>query len=163
MNDRTYRRELSDRFVSIGEQMERQMLLQVLAEWKDTDLTIPQVQTLLLLEIMGPSRMGTISAFLGRALSGATIVVDRLVGWELVSRSTSDSDRRVVLCSLTSSGEAMVAQLLQIGRKRAHRMLDAMTEEQLELALRGLELLRQVDEQVNEVGVPLPVPAQRPS
>lgn len=161
MNDDTYREELSDRFVHIGEQLERQMLLQVLTEWTETDLTIPQVQTLLLLEIMGPSRMGTISALLGKALSGATIVVDRLVRWGLVCRSSSDTDRRVVLCSLTSHGEAMVSQLLQIGRERAHRMLNAMTKEQLELAVRGLELLRQVDDQVNEVGVALPASTQR--
>ena len=139
------RQELTARIVNVAEHLNRQVFSEVLAEWADLDMTIPQIQTLVLLQRMGPLRMGSISASLGKALSGTTIVVDRLVERDLVKRISGPPDRRVVLCALTDQGEEMVARLWHVGRQRTHTVVDLMTEDQLEFVAQGLELIRQLE------------------
>ena len=81
-----YKSELADQFVELAEYLNRQMHTGRLDEWEGLDMTIPQIKTLVLLNRMGPLRMGNISIYLGRALSATTTVVDRLVEKELVDR-----------------------------------------------------------------------------
>ena len=87
-----YKSELADQFVELAEYLNRQMHTGRLDEWEGLDMTIPQIKTLVLLNRMGPLRMGNISIYLGRALSATTTVVDRLVEKELVDR-ISDPQR----------------------------------------------------------------------
>ena len=74
-----HRQDLVERLMESAEDLNRQMHSGRLDEWEGLDMTIPQVKTLILLERMGPLRMGSIAIFLGRALSATTTVVDRLV------------------------------------------------------------------------------------
>jgi DNA-binding MarR family transcriptional regulator len=103
-----YKQELADRFVESIEYLNRQMHTGRLDEWEGLDMTIPQIKTLVLLERMGPLRMGNIAIFLGRALSATTTVVDRLVEKSLVDRVSDPDDRRVVICKLTDRGEQAI-------------------------------------------------------
>ena len=102
------RRELTDRFTESAEYLNRQLHTGRLDEWECLDMTIPQIKTLVLLERMGPLRMGNIAIFLDRALSATTTVMDRLVEKELVDRVSDPSDRRVVICQLSESGEQAI-------------------------------------------------------
>ena len=100
------RQELTDRFTESAEYLNRQLHTGRLDEWEGLDMTIPQIRTLVLLERMGPLRMGNIAIYLGRALSATTTVMDRLVEKGLVDRVADPSDRRVVICQLSVVGRA---------------------------------------------------------
>ena len=111
-------------------------------------MTIPQIKTLVLLERMGPLRMGNIAIFLDRALSATTTVMDRLVEKELVDRVSDPSDRRVVICQLSESGEQAIKRFWRIGRERLQLVADLLDEEQLETVVEGFELIRWAEDEI---------------
>ena len=143
-----YKQELTDRFVELIEHLNRQMHNGRLDEWDALDMTIPQVKTLVLLERRGPLRMGGIARYLGTTLSATTPIVDRLVEKGLVERLSDPSDRRVVICELTAPGREATQGFWRIGRERILMAADNLEVEQLETALRGLEVLRRAEEGV---------------
>ncbi len=136
-----FRQELTDRFVELVEQINQQMHCRPLDEWEGLDLTIPQIKTLALLQHQGPLRMGSISNYLGTALSASTNIVDRLVDKELVERGPDPDDRRVVLCQLTGQGRESMEQFWRIGRMRILEVVERLEVEQLETVVQGFELL----------------------
>ena len=136
------RQELTDRFTESAEYLNRQLHTGRLDEWEGLDMTIPQIRTLVLLERMGPLRMGNIAIYLGRALSATTTVMDRLVEKGLVDRVADPSDRRVVICQLSESGEQAITRFWRIGRERLQIVVDLLDEEQLETVVQGFELIR---------------------
>ena len=143
-----YKSELADQFMELAEYLNRQMHPGRLDEWEELDMTIPQIRTLVLLKHMGPMRMGSISVFLGRALSATTTVVDRLVEKELVDRVSDPGDRRVVICELTESGHTAVERFWRIGRERIDMVVELLDVEQLETVVTALGLLRAAHEQI---------------
>ena len=139
---------MTDRFRELAEYLNRQLHTGRLDEWEGLDMTIPQIKTLVLLERVGPLRMGNIAIYLGRALSATTTVMDRLVEKGLVDRVSDPNDRRVVICKLTDSGELAIKRFWQIGRERLDLLADLLDEEQLETVVNGLELIRWAEEEI---------------
>ena len=144
------RQELTDRFTESAEYLNRQLHTGRLDEWEGLDMTIPQIRTLVLLERMGPLRMGNIAIYLGRALSATTTVMDRLVEKGLVDRVSDPSDRRVVICQLSESGEQAVELFWRIGRERLQIVADLLDEEQLETVVQGLEYVRWAEDEIQK-------------
>lgn len=142
------RQELTDRFRELAEYLNRQLHTGRLDEWEGLDMTIPQIKTLVLLERVGPLRMGNIAIYLGRALSATTTVMDRLVEKGLVDRVSDPNDRRVVICKLTDSGELAIKRFWQIGRERLDLLADLLDEEQLGTVVKGLELIRWAEDEI---------------
>ena len=142
------RQELTDRFAESAEYLNRQLHTGRLDEWEGLDMTIPQIRTLVLLERMGPLRMGNIAIYLDRALSATTTVMDRLVEKGLVDRVADPSDRRVVICQLSESGEQAITRFWRIGRERLQIVADLLDEEQLETVVQGFELIRWAEEEI---------------
>ena len=142
------RRELTDRFTESAEYLNRQLHTGRLDEWECLDMTIPQIRTLVLLERMGPLRMGNIAIYLDRALSATTTVMDRLVEKGLVDRVADPSDRRVVICQLSESGEQAIKRFWRIGRERLQIVVDLLDKEQLETVVQGFELIRWAEEEI---------------
>ena len=142
------RQELTDRFAESAEYLNRQLHTGRLDEWEGLDMTIPQIRTLVLLERMGPLRMGNIAIYLDRALSATTTVMDRLVEKGLVDRVADPSDRRVVICQLSESGEQAIKRFWRIGRERLQIVVDLLDEEQLETVVQGFELIRWAEEEI---------------
>ena len=142
------RQELTDRFAESAEYLNRQLHTGRLDEWEGLDMTIPQIRTLVLLERMGPLRMGNIAIYLDRALSATTTVMDRLVEKGLVDRVADPSDRRVVICQLSESGEQAITRFWRIGRERIQIVVDLLDEEQLETVVQGFELIRWAEEEI---------------
>ena len=143
-------RELVARLIDAVEYLNSQLRSDHVDEWQGLEMTVPQAKTLLLLEEMGPSRMGAISGHLGSALSATTNIVDRLVERELVERVSDPSDRRVVICRLTSQGEEAAERFWRVGRERLLGVVEALDQEQLALAVRGLEILREAEETIQD-------------
>lgn len=142
------RQELTDRFRELAECLNRRLHGDRLDEWEGLDMTIPQIRTLVLLERVGPRRMGNIAISLGRALSAATTIVDRLVEKGLVDRVSDPNDRRVVICKLTDAGEEAIKRFWRIGQERLEPAADLLDEEQLEVVVKGLELIRWAEDEL---------------
>ncbi|HEX2987940.1 MAG TPA: MarR family transcriptional regulator, partial [Chloroflexota bacterium] len=64
--------------------------------WAETDLTMPQLKVLILVDRHHPMPTSQVARTLGMTLSTATGVVDRLVSQELIERLEDPADRRVV-------------------------------------------------------------------
>lgn len=148
----TNSQELAERFIAVSEFLNRQTHLHRLDAWEELGMTIPQLRTLVLLEQLGPMRMGSISTHLGRALSATTTVVDRLVEKGYVGRSSDPDDRRVVLCELTELGRGTIDQFWRIGTDQVDRIMQVLDCEQTEMAVRGLELIQQAVEEIRQRG-----------
>ena len=135
-------RQLAERLIDVVEDLQRRARNSVLDGWQGQDITIPQAKTLVLLEAMGPLRMGVIARHLGSGLSATTALVDRLVEKGLVMRGSDPGDRRVVTCELSAAGQETIEQFLVAGRERAMQVADLLQPEQLEAVVQGLEFLR---------------------
>ena len=140
---------LTGRFLDVVDYLNRQLHISGLDDWESLDMTVPQLKTLVLLERAGPLRMGNIASYLGRALSATTTVVDRLVEKKLVDRAWDPSDRRVVICRLTDAGRKKMDRFWLIRRERLQMLVDFLDEEQLEIVVNGLEMIRWADKEIH--------------
>ena len=146
----TNNQELTERFLAVAEFLNRQTHLHRLDAWEELGMTIPQLRTLVLLERMGPMRMGSISTHLGRALSATTTVVDRLVEKGFVGRSSDPDDRRVVLCDLTELGRNTIDRFWRIGTDNLERIMEVLGPGEMETVVRGLELIQQAEQEIRQ-------------
>jgi len=112
-------------------------------EWLMTDMTVAQLRVLLLLHTEGPSRMSSIAATLGIAVSTATGIIDNLVRKELVIRSADTEDRRVVICGLSPRGQEIINSIWIYGQLQMKKLLNGLSPEQLEKAKEVAEMLLQ--------------------
>ena len=85
--------------------------------------------------------MTSLSEFLGRGMSSATSMTDRLVKKGLVERLEDVSDRRVVECRLTSQGREAVEVFWRVRRMRREEIAGLLTLSELELVVPALEVL----------------------
>ncbi len=145
------REELTSKFIEAVDYLNRQMHTCGLDDWEGLEMTIPQLKTLVLLERSGPLRMGNIAAFLGRALSATTTVVDRLVEKGLVDRAWDPSDRRVVICRLTDRGLQAMDRFWRIRRERLQMMADTFGMEELEIVVQAVEMMRAADREMQSI------------
>lgn len=108
-------------------------------DWLEMDMSMSKTEMLilLLLEREKGMKVSDVGRRMGMALSTTTSMIDRLENRELVERTRSTEDRRVVMVRLTEEGEKLCAR---IGDK-AEAMLTAMwqkvaaklTDEEIEL------------------------------
>ena len=141
------RAKLIDRILELNRKLEE--LEQVLRpmmprEWLKADVTMPQLRVLLVLLREGPTRMSALAASLEVSLATATGIVDRLVERGFVVRESSPSDRRVVMCRLSGAGEKLMGRWWQSAQDQAKRVLEGMSESQLEIVARGTEVFIEV-------------------
>ncbi len=106
-----------------------------------SDVTVAQLRVLLVLRSGGPSPMSSLAASARVVPSSATGIVDNLVGRGLVLRQADPKDRRRVICRLSSEGQAMVDGLWKWGRYQIGKMLERMSDEQLENACEVTETI----------------------
>lgn len=106
--------------------------------WLTTELTMPRIKVLMLLNAQGPSPVGALARAMGVTLPTVTGVLDRLVEQGLVRRDDDPSDRRLVISRLTEHGQEVVDQLQQANRARLERLYGAMSEADLATHVQSL-------------------------
>jgi DNA-binding MarR family transcriptional regulator len=97
-------------------------------------MTVAQLRILLLLHTDGPSRMSSIAAKLGIAVSTATGIIDNLVKKDLVGRGADPEDRRVVICFLSPPGRQIINSIWLQGQSQMEYLLNGLSREQLQKA-----------------------------
>jgi len=85
--------------------------------------------------------MSDIASILDVALPTATGIVDKLVKKELVIREADLQDRRLVICRLSDAGQELINRLWTFGQFQMERLLNGLTEEELEKAAEVAEIL----------------------
>jgi DNA-binding MarR family transcriptional regulator len=118
--------DLIDSALSLADQLFRQLFHTVPKDLLTLDVTMPQLKILLVLYIVGPTRMSAIASELDVTLPTATSLVDRLVDKGYVSRETQPGDRRVVICRLSETGQKVIGQIWESSRISSHEILDEM-------------------------------------
>jgi DNA-binding MarR family transcriptional regulator len=111
-------------------------------EWLDTEITMPQFKTLMVLFGMGQATMGELADALGTGVSTVTGIVDRLVDHGLVVREEDRHDRRVVVGRPTAKGLELVDRLMVATRELTTRALSRLTTDELNHVAKAARLLR---------------------
>jgi DNA-binding MarR family transcriptional regulator len=104
-------------------------------------VTPEQFSVLAHLNDTGGCTMGELAAARGIALNSATPLVERLVQAGLVARKQSPVDRRVVGVALTDAGRRFVAQLRRARQEAFRRLLESLSEPELEAITTALPAL----------------------
>ena len=110
-------------------------------EWLETEITMPQFKTLLVMFLRGKASMGELADALGTGVSTVTGIVDRLVDHGLVTRDEAPHDRRVVVGRLTPKGEVLVERLYLTQREAVARAFNQLTLDELRLVARAFSLI----------------------
>lgn len=127
------RQEQVEGLLKLAEQLFRQLLPKVPREWLEMDVTMPQLKTIMLLFLNGPMRMSILASDLGVTLATATGLVDRMVEKDIVVRQDDPDDRRVVLCSLSPIGQAMVSSLWESSKQKSRDLLESLDTKKLQV------------------------------
>ncbi len=118
-------------------------------DWLDLDLNFSKVEllTLLLVDRRGEVSMSRICEEMNMPMSTATGIVDRMVKKELLQRERSESDRRLVLISLSAEGKEVINHWKEVISDYVRLIEDALTDEERQLLykvfLKVVEILNQ--------------------
>ncbi len=112
--------------------------------WLDTEITMPQFKTLMVLFGMGQATMGELAEALGTGVSTVTGIIDRLVDHGLVAREEDRHDRRVVVGRPTAKGLDLIDRLMVASRELTTRALSRLSTEDLLRVAEAGRVLRQV-------------------
>ncbi|MSQ11576.1 MAG: MarR family transcriptional regulator [Dehalococcoidia bacterium] len=109
-------------------------------------MTLSQVRMLLYLFQNGPLTMGELAHGLGVSCSAVTECVDSLEERRAAIRHRSETDRRLVLVSMTPEVEAVAVQVLGQWKAVLHHALVQLSPEEGQAFVKGARLLAQAAE-----------------
>ncbi len=107
----------------------------------DSDLTIIQFGTLLLLEDGEARTVGALSEQIGRSMSATSRMIDQLVKRELLRRQEDPNDRRARRVTISPAGRKLVTTMM---RKRAEaelKLIASLEPDDQRTVMRAMELL----------------------
>ena len=91
--------------------MQRKIRAKLSNELSQGEITIPQHHILYCLLDKGEATMSEVADYLFVSPPAVTGLVDKLVKINLVKRSFSSSDRRIIIISLTKKGKAVISKI----------------------------------------------------
>ena len=109
--------------------------------WNRTDVTMPQMKVLFTLAHKGELTVSSIAKALRVKAPNITFILDRLEEQELVSRTRSREDRRLVSINLIGKGQKLIDELMREKYESFQKVLEKMTGEEKKALLRGLQAL----------------------
>jgi DNA-binding MarR family transcriptional regulator len=98
-----------------------------------------QFELLVELCVRGPLHAGELAEVVGASAATVSGMLDNLCAAELVERSRSESDRRLVVVKLTKGGKRKVEARKALWRRRWEEALEGLDEEELRVAGRVLD------------------------
>ncbi len=134
------RQDLVERLVERMTRIQRHLRARRASAWLEQDLTMQQAKTLFFLAD-GPRRMSRIAKRLGVETSSATTMIDRLVTKGLVERGRDPSDRRAVICSLTTAGRETVERFWSLRSARFEELAGELDQEELAEVVSAMEIM----------------------
>ena len=98
-----------------------------------------QFELLVELCVRGPLHAGELAEVVGASAATVSGMLDNLCAAELVERSRSEADRRLVVVKLTRRGKRKVEARKALWRRRWEEALEGLDEEELRVASRVLD------------------------
>jgi DNA-binding MarR family transcriptional regulator len=102
-------------------------------------VSIVGFQVLALLEMHGEMPMTRLADELDVALPNATGIIGRLVDHGIVQRTRDDSDRRLVLVTLTDAGRRLIGEMEAGRRERMARLFAELDDRQQQRLLQSVK------------------------
>ncbi len=112
--------------------------------WMESDLTMAQVRALFTIFRHGPLPVSGVAQHLSVGLPTASHLVDCLVRAGLVERRGDADDRRVVHCSATPAGAALLSEATAARSERLRALVERLDGTTRQGLLRGLERLAEL-------------------
>lgn len=134
----------------------------------DLDVTIHQLKTLMVL-FLAPAEQATtgmrvsdLARALGVTAATASSLAERLVERGLIERREDPADRRQRRCRVSASGQQLLTQFFEAAQSQTQALLAVLTEPELEIMLRSLEIMIEATDRL--LGTPSPpgYPAEPP-
>jgi DNA-binding MarR family transcriptional regulator len=135
------REELITQIIDAHRRVNRVIRERTLDSWVKLNLTVPQLKSLFYISRQGKVSLSGLASGIRVTPANVTGIADRLVEQGLVTRTPDPDDRRVSWLRLTDKGEALVNDLREGRAKEMRAILEKLTEEELPVVARGLELL----------------------
>jgi DNA-binding MarR family transcriptional regulator len=98
-----------------------------------------QFELLLELCVRGPLHAGELAEVVGASAATVSGMLDNLCAAELVERSRSEADRRLVMVKLTRRGKRKVEARKALWRRRWEEALEGLDADELRIAARVLD------------------------
>ena len=117
-------------------------MMRAMRRWPAGPVSLIHLQVLTILDADGPLPMGRLAEALDVSQASATGIVDRMAQRALIERTDDPDDRRVVRVALTEDGRRMIEGVSAVRKERLARVLEELTDDELEGFLRGSRALR---------------------
>jgi DNA-binding MarR family transcriptional regulator len=125
--------------------------------WPGGALSLVHLNVMTILSADGDLPMSQLAEALDVSQASATGIVDRMEQRGLVSRQRDEEDRRVTRVHLTDRGRQVIERLGAERRDKLSKLLDQLTDEELQAFLIGSRAMRRARErQYAEEGTPAP-------
>jgi DNA-binding MarR family transcriptional regulator len=134
--------EFADRVDEIMPQVTREFFRHETSEFYKMKVTLPQFVVMNILYTVGESKMTDISRSAGVTTAAMTGLVDRLVKYAYVKRSSDPKDRRIVKIALTGEGSMTVKKMLDHRKKVVMKIFGLVSEAERDEYLRILTNIR---------------------
>src|SRR4051812_47768453 len=79
----------------------------------DDVVTVPQLRVMMMIATRGPINLAAVAAGLDVSPSNASRICDRLLKIDMVDRREAPDDRRNVVLTLTSEGQALIDRVIR--------------------------------------------------
>ena len=109
--------------------------------WMELNLTVAQLKCLHFIYFGGTTNLIKLAKALHVTPSNVTVIVNRLVTQELVTREENPEDRRAYILSMTKKGTALIEGLQESGAKRIVEILNKLSTKELAALQTGLKAL----------------------
>lgn len=101
-------------------------------EWIAIDIEMPKQElfTIMIIDRFGETTMSQLSDYMSFPMSTATGIIDRLVNKGYLQRSRSESDRRIVVITLSDKGKTFAQNIKSSLLKYIKEVYDSLDEEE---------------------------------
>lgn len=134
MNDR-------DHLASLMGGMQRDLMPSLVRMHEQDNLRLLDAVVLQVVDRAEQPTVKEIAVLIGRSTSRTSRIIDQLVRAGLVGRTEDDADRRIRRISLLEPGRALIGQMQTIRADAALTLFDALTPDEQETVMAGIELL----------------------
>lgn len=120
--------------------------MRYLRHWPGGALSLVHLNVMTVLDADGPLPMGHLADALDVSQASATGIVDRMEQRGLITRQRDPDDRRVTRVALTDEGRGVISGLATERREKLGKLLDELSDDELEGFLRGTRAMRMARE-----------------
>ncbi|MFZ5986021.1 MAG: MarR family winged helix-turn-helix transcriptional regulator [Bacillota bacterium] len=130
--------EVTRLFIEVGKILK----LNIRKGFEDIGITLPQSMVIRTLMRFGKMKISELSSKLNLSNSTVSGIVDRLEKQQIVERTRSEEDKRIVYVSLSPKSEDMHLDFHKRAEENFKSLLDKATPQEIEKIIDGLNILK---------------------